>query len=258
MAPASQKRPARARVENDFPAVETGDRPLFDCIRALYRHREDDLTRAVLAGDRREARRIVNHLLVHIYSAGQERNELLKGLLLELIVVTSRALMERGASPSALLGFGYQHLTELAAIEDDEELARWLRAAFDRIFSEADRLRPPTRDAIVEKAITFMRQHLHEDLSREAVARRAGASPGRLSKRLRDQTGRSFIELLRDLRVEEAARLLVESDDTIADIAHRCGFCDQSYFTRVFRTARGATPIAYRASARDSRSARSA
>ncbi|HMP75930.1 MAG TPA: AraC family transcriptional regulator [Kiritimatiellia bacterium] len=244
--------------ENDFPAVNTGDRPLFDCIRALYRYRENDLVQAVLAGNRREARRIVNHLLVHIYSAGQQRNELLKGLLLELIVFTSRALMERGASPSALLGLGYQHLTELGRIEDDEQLSAWLRKAFDRIFDEADRLRPPATDAAVEKAVAYMRSHLQEDLSREAVARRAGASAGRLSKRLRERTGRSFVELLRDFRVEEAARQLVDSDASVAEIAQACGFCDQSYFTRVFREARGLTPLAYRAVAHAERIARSA
>ncbi len=115
--------PVKSGIRNDFPSVDTRDRPLFDCIRELYRLRERDLTAAVLAVDRREARRIVNHLLVHIYSAGQERNELLKGLLLELIVTISRALMERGASPTALLGIGYRHVSELATIEDEEALA---------------------------------------------------------------------------------------------------------------------------------------
>ncbi len=239
------------RDGNDFPPIDPRNRPLFDCLRDLYRVREADLVSAILTGNRREARRIVNHLLVHIYSAGLERNDLLKGLLLELIVVVSRALMERGADPSSLLGLGYRHLTELAAIEEDEQLAAWLRSAFERIFDEADRMRPDHRDAVVEKAVAFMRAHLAGDIRREAVARHAGASPGRLSKRLRDATGLSFVELLRDLRVDRAAHRLVEGDDPIARIALECGFCDQSYFTRVFRDARGLTPIAYRAAGRN-------
>jgi AraC-like DNA-binding protein len=234
------------RDGNDFPPIDTRDRPLFDCLRDLYRYREADLVTAILAGNRREARRIVNHLLVHIYSAGQERNELLKGLLLELIIVVSRALMERGAGPSALLGLGYRHLTELAAIQDDEALADWLRRAFDRIFEEADRLRPARVDPVVDKALDYMRRHLSEDLTRERVARHAGASAGRLSARLHQQTGLSFAGLLRELRIEQAARQLVQTDEPVARIAADCGFCDQSYFTRVFKDGRGLTPAAYR------------
>ena len=55
------------------------------------------LLAAIRRGDRGEARRIINHVLVHIYSAGEERSDLLKGLLLELVVMISRAAVEAGA-----------------------------------------------------------------------------------------------------------------------------------------------------------------
>ena len=67
---------------------------------------------------------------------------------------------------------------------------------------------------------------------------------------MKERTGRSFVDLLRDLRVEKACQLLAQTGDTLSDIALACGFCDQSYFTRVFRDARGMTPRQYRASAR--------
>lgn len=235
---------------NDFPAIAVGEAALFDRIRELYLYREPDLLAAVQSGDRREARRIINHLLVHIYSAGEQRSELLKGLLLELVVVVSRAAVERGASQSELLGLGYRHLTELAGIEDDESLAAWLREAFERIFSSMERLRKPPPDPITQKAVAFLRDNLHRDLTRDEVARHAGASPGHLSQLLKERTGHSFVELLRDLRIEKAGQRLANTDDSLAEIAMDCGFCDQSYFTRVFHEARGLTPREYRAAAR--------
>ena len=244
---------ASLEARNDFPSIALGDRPLFDHLRELYMYREQDLVAAVASGNQREARRIINHLLVHIYSAGQERSDLLKGLLLELVVVVSRAVVERGASPSDLLGLGFRHLTELAEMEDDEDLAQWLRDAFDRIFAAASQLRAAPTEPVVNKALAYMRAHLHEDLSREVVARQAGASAGRLSRLLKERTGHSFVDLLRELRIEQAARRLTEGDDGIAAIAMDCGFCDQSYFTRVFHAARGLTPGEYRAAAGASR-----
>jgi AraC-like DNA-binding protein len=40
--------------------------------------------------------------------------------------------------------------------------------------------------------------------------------------------------------------MLLHSDDPLAIIADRCGFCDQSYFTRVFRDVKGLTPGQFR------------
>jgi AraC-like DNA-binding protein len=48
------------------------------------------------------------------------------------------------------------------------------------------------------------------------------------------------------IRVQTAAKLLLSSDDPIAEIALQCGFCDQSYFTRQFSAFFGLTPKRYR------------
>ena len=47
-------------------------------------------------------------------------------------------------------------------------------------------------------------------------------------------------------RIDAAARLLLESDRTVADIAVECGYCDHSAFTRQFRSATSLTPTEYR------------
>ena len=101
---------------NDFPAIPLLEHRPYDRIRELYLLQEPMLLAAIRRGDRREARRIINHVLVHIYSAGQERSDLLKGLLLELVVMMSRAAVEAGAMQSEVLGLNFRCLTELAGI----------------------------------------------------------------------------------------------------------------------------------------------
>jgi AraC-like DNA-binding protein len=46
--------------------------------------------------------------------------------------------------------------------------------------------------------------------------------------------------------VDLACELLLHSEEPLASIAGRCGFCDQSYFTRVFRDVKGLTPRQFR------------
>ncbi len=237
-------------MNNDFPAIPLLEHKPYDRVRELYLYQEPALMAAIRRRDRGEARRIINHVLVQIYSAGEERSELLKGLLLELVVMISRAAVEAGASQTDVLGINYELITELAQLEDDEQLAAWLRKTLENVMSAIERQQDYTPPVLVGKALRYMREHLHEDISRDDVARYAGISPGHFSKLLKERTGRSFTELLRQVRIDLACELLRDPERTLADIAQTCGFCDQSYFTRVFQDVKQITPKHWREQAR--------
>lgn len=231
---------------NDFPAIPLLDHRPYDRIRELYLFQEPSLLAAIRRGDRGEARRIINHVLVHIYSAGEERSDLLKGLLLELVVMISRAAVEAGALQSDILGANFRFLTELAEIDDDEDLAAWLRKMLEHVISTIEKQEDFTPPLLVGKALDFMRANLHKDISRDETARHAGISPSHFSRLLKERTGRSFTELLRQCRVDLACDLLRSTEQSLAEIADACGFCDQSYFTRVFQDVKGMTPKRFR------------
>jgi AraC-like DNA-binding protein len=235
-----------SNIVNDFPPVAVDSSQPYDRIRELYLYEEPALLTAIRRGDRREATRIINLILVHIYSTGEERSELLKGLLLELVVMMSRAAVEVGASQSEVLGLRYRHLTELAAITDDEQLAHWLREALLRIFDAVDRCRAFDVPQLVRKVLETIRAGAGGALTREQVARQAGVSPAHLAHLLKERTGRSFTDLVREARIERASEMLRNTEHTIAAIALDSGFCDQSYFTRVFQNLKKTTPKQYR------------
>jgi len=230
----------------DFPAIPVLGHLSFDGIHDLYLSQEPTLLAAIMRGDRGEARHIINHVLVHIYSAGEERSDLLKGMLLELVVMISRAAVQVGAAQSEVLGLNFRFLTDLAEIEDDEALAAWLRNTLEHMISIIERHRDCTPPLLIRKVLGFMRRNLHSNISREDAARQAGVSPSRLSQILKERTGRSFTELLRQCRVDSACDLLRTTEQSIAEIANACGFCDQSYFTRVFQDVKAMTPKHYR------------
>jgi len=236
--------------ENNFPAIPLLEHRPYDRIRELYLLQEPMLLAAIRRGDRGEARRIINHVLVHIYSAGEERSDLLKGLLLELVVMISRAAVEAGAEQSEVLGLNFHSLTELAEIRDDEELAAWLRKTLEHVFSTIEKQEDFTPPLLVGKALDFMRENLHGDISRDEVARYAGISPSHFTRLLKERTGRSFTELLRQCRVDLACDLLEGTEQSLAQIAGACGFCDQSYFTRVFQDVKSVTPKQFRDASR--------
>lgn len=231
---------------NDFPAIPLLEHRPYDRIRELYLFQEPMLLAAIRRGERGEATRIINHVLVHIYSAGEQRSDLLKGLLLELVVMISRAAVEAGALQSDVLGANFKFLSELANLDDDEDLAAWLRKILEHVFKTIESQDGFTPPLLISKALEFMRMNLHQDISRDQVARHAGISPSHFSKLLKERTGRSFTELMRQCRVDLACEMLIKGQLPLAEIATSCGFCDQSYFTRVFQDVKGMTPKQFR------------
>jgi len=96
------------------------------------------------------------------------------------------------------------------------------------------------------RAIEQLRARFDEPLRLAAVAKRVGMSMDgfeRLAKQVFHLTPR---QLLAQVRIEEASRLLRETDQSVAEIAHACGYADHSAFTRQFRATVGTTPRAYR------------
>jgi AraC-like DNA-binding protein len=99
---------------------------------------------------------------------------------------------------------------------------------------------------------TYLREHLNEPLTLERVAQQMHLSRAQFARRIRQQTGKTFLEHLTACRLREARVLLTESEWTANTIAEFVGFKSPAYFQRLFHQKVGMTPIAYR---RKSRSA---
>jgi len=78
------------------------------------------------------------------------------------------------------------------------------------------------------------------------IGRSLGLHPGWLSQAYRTIAGEGMHETLRRRRLEKAVHMLRATNDTIAEIAVDCGFCDQSHLSRVMRSVTGRTPAQIR------------
>jgi len=67
-----------------------------------------------------------------------------------------------------------------------------------------------------------------------------------LSELIKETMGKSFVELVRNLKMREARELLEHSKLSVAQIAQKTGYHSADHFTRVFRQVHGVTPRAYR------------
>ena len=99
-----------------------------------------------------------------------------------------------------------------------------------------------------------LRQQLDRPLRVADLARQAGVHRVHLGRVFQARYGMPLREYHRRLRIEWAARELLERDASVGDLAQRAGFADQAHFTRYFKRQLGVTPTAYRARERRARS----
>lgn len=95
-------------------------------------------------------------------------------------------------------------------------------------------------------AIADFERDLSQPFSPAILAKRSGLSPNRLGRLTRRLFSLTPSQLLAKTRVAAASLLLRESTLSIVDIAHHCGYADQSAFTRAFRTLTSVTPSEFR------------
>lgn len=218
----------------------------YNSVQKIYTEEEPALLKAIRRGEREQATEILNRIFVAIYHYAGSSQDLLKSYLLELVAMMSRAAVEAGGRAESALGLNFQSITQLARLDDHEAIAAWLNDTLQQLFAEIQNSRDHPHSVIFNKAFAYMNRHLGENLKREAVARHVGLSSSHFAHLLTTYTGQSFRNILTELRVDQAARLLSKNTDSLAEIALVCGFSDQSHFSKVFSQATHRSPGEYR------------
>lgn len=94
--------------------------------------------------------------------------------------------------------------------------------------------------------LTWMQEHLDEEMSVASLAQRAAMSPRTFARRFRAETGTTSHQWVTTQRLLLAEQLLEESDAPIDVVACRSGFGNAATLRHHFAAVRGTTPLAYR------------
>lgn len=101
-------------------------------------------------------------------------------------------------------------------------------------------------ESTVSSVKRYIKEHLAENLSREALADTVYLTSDYLSHLFKKETGYSLTNYIIHERIERAKLLLSQNNMTIRDVAAVCGFDNVSYFSKQFRSIAGVTPREYR------------
>lgn len=134
-------------------------------------------------------------------------------------------------------------IREYDFFEEIRDSFRQLREQYMVFYGEKNRR--PCREEIVEVK-SFVQAHYGEKLSVAQIAEMVNMSESRFAHVFKKETGISFWEYVNQVRMDQAEKLLKETDLRISDIAEKIGVDNPNYFSVQFKKRKGKTPLACR------------
>ncbi len=142
---------------------------------------------------------------------------------------------------------GFYAVMEFMAILYELSLCNDARTLSSSSFAQIETYSESRR---VQKVQQYIALHYKEEIRLATLADMVGMTPVSFSRFFRLRTGKTLSDYIIDIRLGAAARLLVDSTQTVAEIGYDCGFNNLSNFNRMFKRKKGCSPKAFRESFR--------
>ncbi|MCU6712939.1 response regulator [Paenibacillus sp. J5C_2022] len=169
-------------------------------------------------------------------------------LFLEIWHVMKQCLKRRGIDR----GFGehkpfgmpvYERIMHIETMDEAEQLFDTLLQYYDEWVSG---WKKATFSSDIRKLLDYIHEHYREPISLKDAADYINLSESYLTHLFKRDTGKSVVEYISELRMNEAAALLRNTDSPSYAIAEAVGYANINYFGRIFKKRMGVSPSQYR------------
>lgn len=138
---------------------------------------------------------------------------------------------------------GFDSVLELLSILHDLSISRNMHTLSDATFSNVELSYNSRR---IERTIEYMNQSFQKSITLSEVSKLANMTEVSFSRFFKARTGITFMDSLLEMRLGHASRLLIDTTQSVAEIAYNCGFNNISNFNRLFKKKKGCTPKEFR------------
>ncbi len=127
--------------------------------------------------------------------------------------------------------------------EYQEILVNWMYQFNELISEEFDDYKNKQK---VQQALGFIHENYNKDLNMAVVSNHISMNYSLFSHAFKQYTGKNFVNYLKELRIQEAKRLLEETDMRIIEISLAVGYENEKHFMKLFKAVCGVSPTEYR------------
>ena len=101
-------------------------------------------------------------------------------------------------------------------------------------------------DALMQRVMEVINENISDsDLSVDMIAQKVGISRVHLHRKMKELTNQTPHSFIRNIRLQQAAKLLKDGKQSITDVMYICGFSNSASFSTMFKNLYGCSPREY-------------
>ncbi|MDR1862792.1 MAG: helix-turn-helix domain-containing protein [Treponema sp.] len=207
--------------------------------------KERQFLAALRQGDTKTARSILNEILAVLVFSNPDEFRFIQFRAIELVALichSGSAISSEKNIPET----SSSYLRQIRQAKNIEELTDTLYTIADRAAEKISSFKGIRHGAVLKKAEQYIKENFSRKISLKELADISGFSSPYFSTLFKEEMGENLSSHLNRLRVERALQLLIQTDSPLCKIAGLCGFEDQSWFSKTFKSFTGLSPGEFR------------
>ena len=165
--------------------------------------------------------------------------------VLEFVLYAERLLYVKGGNTYEFKS-RTDYLPSVMGMDNLSEMKTWFVNKIIEITQKVENNRNEKSESLIEKAENYINKNYMKDISLDDISRYCNISSYYFSKLFKQETGENYVEYLSRVRIENAKKMLTESEASIKEISYSVGFSDPNYFSRAFKKYEGVSPTEYK------------
>ena len=164
----------------------------------------------------------------------------------QLVGVTIRFLVKNNINISQIFDNIYVVSHKISDLDTLEDVENYLISFYERIIDYMIETEEEDGDNHLDRILSYIQENYQREIDFKEMAQEMGISYSYMRKIVKQETGKSLLDLINNARVEKAKVLLRETSMYIKEIAEDVGYNNVQSFTRFFKKFEGITPGEFR------------
>jgi two-component system response regulator YesN len=172
------------------------------------------------------------------------KNELMKESEIKILVIHNLVLLH------SVIDHKYESKKDsfpnldqlLVGIKEADNLDHLMEMVLNYCIETTKCIGVSTSDAVVKRMLAYMEKNYNQDLKLENIAKILNYNSAYLGKIFKKETGESFNNVYNKIRIQNAKRLLLETDLKIYQVSQQVGYSNIDYFYSKFKKYVGISP----------------
>ncbi len=205
------------------------------------------LSAAIKLGTPEQVEQVIQELMERLRQTGLSLSKC-HLFLLEVVTCLVRLTRSGGVAVEEVFGKDFTGAVSISDFSSLDGLGRWLEERCLKLHALLGKQRTDSAWRMVEQAKDYIAGHYaDEKLSVERLCSHIHLSPTYFSTLFKREVGMSFTAYVTQVRMDEAVRLLRDTDEKTYRVAQQTGYSDPNYFSYVFKRQFGLSPSKFRA-----------